>query len=85
MIVAGAADGLLRFWDAASARPLWTLHAHPSHVVGIHFEGNDIVTRGFGGDVARWSLPTPERVIGACDQGSEVSEQAADACAIVKR
>ena len=28
MIVAGGGDGLLRFWDAASGRPLWTMLAH---------------------------------------------------------
>jgi hypothetical protein len=36
-------------------------------VIGIHFEGDDRVTRGFGGDVARWTLPKPEQVIAACD------------------
>jgi len=63
MIVAGAGDGLLRFWDASSERPLWTLPAHKSIVVGIHFEGDNIVTRGFAGDVSRWRLPLPAQVI----------------------
>ncbi len=66
MVVAGDADGFLRFWDASSARPLWTLQAHRSHVVGVHFEGSDIVTRGFGGDVSRWRLPAPGAVIEKC-------------------
>lgn len=26
-------------------------------VAGIHFEGSDIVTRGFTGEIARWRLP----------------------------
>jgi WD40 repeat protein/serine/threonine protein kinase len=65
MVVAGGADGLLRFWDASSARPLWTLPAHKSLVVGIHFEGDSIVTRGFAGDVSRWTLPPPAQVIEA--------------------
>jgi len=63
MIVAGGGDGLLRFWDASSERPLWTLPAHKSIVVGIHFEGDNIVTRGFAGDVSRWKLPLPAQVI----------------------
>jgi WD40 repeat protein len=67
VIVAGDADGLLRFWDASSAKLLWTLPAHKLHVIGLHFEGDDLVTRGFGGDVARWTLPKPEQVIAACD------------------
>lgn len=60
MVVAGGGDGLLRFWDVATGRPLWTLPAHKPYVVGLHFEGGDIVTRGFGGDVARWALPEPQ-------------------------
>ena len=66
MIVAGGGDGLLRFWDAASGRPLWKMQAHTSHVVGIRVEGDDIVTRGFSGDISRWTLPKPEQVIEAC-------------------
>jgi len=65
MLVAGGGDGLVRFWDASSARPLWTLPAHKSHVIGIHFEGDSIVTRGFAGDVSRWTLPLPAQVIEA--------------------
>ena len=64
MVVAGDGDGLLRFWDVAG-RPLWKLQAHKSHVVGIHFEGDDIVTRGFGGDISRWTIPRSESVIDA--------------------
>jgi WD40 repeat protein len=63
MVIAGGSDGLLRFWDRTTARPLWTLQAHSSDLVGIHFEADDMVTRGFAGDVARWSLPKPEQVI----------------------
>ena len=66
IVVAGDADGLLRFWDAASGQPLWTMRAHKSHVIGIRIDGNDIVTRGFLGDITRWTLPQPERVIEAC-------------------
>jgi WD40 repeat protein len=76
-IVAGGGDGLLRFWDAASGRSVWTLPAHKSHVIGIHFEGNDIVTSGFGGDISRWMLPKSERVIDACSNR--------EGCAIVSR
>jgi len=77
MVVAGGGDGLLRFWDATTGAPLWTIPAHKSHVVGVHFEGNDIVTRGFGGDLSRWSLPRSEAVIDACE--------ASEACVIVSR
>jgi serine/threonine protein kinase/WD40 repeat protein len=64
-VMAGGADGLLRFWDQASGRPLWTLPAHKSMLIGIHMEGDDIVTRGFAGEVSRWRLPQPERVVQA--------------------
>jgi WD40 repeat protein len=60
MIVAAGGDGLIHFWDAATERPLWTLFAHQPHVIAVHFEGGDLVTRGFDGDVARWSLPKPD-------------------------
>jgi len=67
IVVAGGGDGLVRFWDASSGRLLWTLQAHKSHVIGLHFEGDTIVTRGFSGDVARWRLPTLDDVIAACE------------------
>ncbi len=63
MVVAGGADGVLRFWDVASGRPLWTLAAHKSPLVGLHFEGGDLVTRGFGGDLSRLKFAKPELVI----------------------
>jgi WD40 repeat protein len=66
VVVAGGSDGLLRFWDASSGRLLWTLQAHKSYVVGVHYEGRDIVTRGFAGDISRWTLPQPDRIIEAC-------------------
>jgi WD40 repeat protein/serine/threonine protein kinase len=78
LVVAGGGDGLLRFWDAASGRPLWTLPAHKSYVIGVHFEGEDIVTRGFAGDLSRWALPKPGAVIEACGHRHE-------ACGIVPR
>jgi WD40 repeat protein/serine/threonine protein kinase len=67
MLIASGSDGLLWFWDLATGRPLWTLRAHRSHIIGIHFEGSALVTRGFGGEVARWTLPSPERVIEAME------------------
>jgi WD40 repeat protein len=66
LVVAGGADGVLRFWEGLSGRPLWTMRAHRSYVVGIRVDGDDLVTRGYEGDIARWTLPDPERVIGAC-------------------
>jgi WD40 repeat protein len=85
MVVAGDADGLLRFWDAPSGRPLWRLPAHKSHVIGIHFEGDDIVTRGFTGEISRWTLPKPAAVIAACGLGGEVVAVDGGPCAIVSR
>jgi eukaryotic-like serine/threonine-protein kinase len=76
MVAAGDADGMLRFWGTASGRPLWILSAHKSYLVGLHFEGDDIVTRGFAGDVARWTLPKPEQVFDECGKR--------EACAIVR-
>jgi len=67
-VVAGGGDGVLRFWDATSGRQTWTLQAHKSHVLGIHFEGEDIITRGFGGDVTRWTLPTATQIIETCSR-----------------
>jgi len=66
MVVAGGSDGVLRFWDVSGGRLLWTLQAHRSYVVGVHYEGDALVTRGFAGDVSRWTLPPPDSVIGAC-------------------
>jgi WD40 repeat protein len=77
MIVGGDGDGTLRFWDAASARPLWTMPAHRSHLVGVRVDANEVITRGFSGDISRWTLPDPGRVLDACSQH--------DRCAIVLR
>jgi WD40 repeat protein len=63
MVVSGGGDGLLRFWEARSTKLLWTLPAHKVGVVGIHFDGSDIVTRGFGGDVSRWTVPEPQGIV----------------------
>jgi WD40 repeat protein len=63
LVIAGGSDGFLRFWDASNQRLLWTLQAHKSYVVGLHYEGNDLITRGFAGDISRWSLPDAEEVV----------------------
>ena len=57
MVVAGGGDGAVRFWDAASGNPLWLLPSHKSHVIGVHFEGAALVTRGFSGELTRWTFP----------------------------
>jgi len=66
LVIGGDADGSLRFWDAASGVKLWTLPAHKSAVIGVHLEGVDIVTRGFAGEVSRWTLPPSRGVMKAC-------------------
>ncbi|HEX8115289.1 MAG TPA: protein kinase [Kofleriaceae bacterium] len=66
MVVAGGSDGFLRFWDTSDGHLLWTLQVHTSYVIGAHYEGNDIVTRGFAGDIARWALPPPDKIIEVC-------------------
>ena len=67
MVTAGGGDGLLWFWGVADERPIWKLQAHNSDLIGLHFEGSDIVTRGSAGEVSRWTLPNPEQVIKACE------------------
>jgi WD40 repeat protein len=66
VVVAGGSDGLLRFWDASTERLLWTVQAHKFYVIGVHYEGAEIVTRGFAGDISRWELPRSDSVIEAC-------------------
>ena len=63
MVVAGGGDGLVRYWDATTARQLWAMPAHRSAVIGIHFDGSDLVTRGDGGDVARWTVPEAQGTV----------------------
>jgi WD40 repeat protein len=57
MLVTGGGDGKLRFWDLASGRLMWSLQAHRGPVNAIRFDGDDLVTRGFDGDLARWRIP----------------------------
>jgi len=66
MVIGGGGDGGLRFWAKDSGLPLWTIPAHKSHLIGIRVDGNEIVTRGFSGDISRWSLPSPAAVMEAC-------------------
>ncbi|HEU4728255.1 MAG TPA: protein kinase [Kofleriaceae bacterium] len=66
MVMAGGIDGALHFWDPASGRRLWALPVQTSQIIGIHVEGDDIVTRGFAGELSRWKLPKPGDVIEAC-------------------
>lgn len=64
-IAAGGADGLLRFWDPVSAHLLWSLQVDKAPLVEIHVDGRDIVTRGYTGELSRWTLPAAEQVIQA--------------------
>jgi WD40 repeat protein/serine/threonine protein kinase len=76
LVVAGGSDGLVRFWDVSDGRLLWTMSAHKSYVVGVHYEGNELVTQGFAGDLARWSLPPSADVIDACHAAACARETA---------
>jgi WD40 repeat protein/tRNA A-37 threonylcarbamoyl transferase component Bud32 len=65
MVVAAGGDGMVRFWDRTSGRSLWEMPAYRSPVIGLHWEGDNLVTRGFRGEISRWSFPAPEQVIQA--------------------
>lgn len=65
MIVGGGGDGELHFWDTETGRPLWVVAAHKPYVMGLHFEGSGIVTRGAGGEVARWKIPSWDAALDA--------------------
>jgi WD40 repeat protein/serine/threonine protein kinase len=68
LLIGGDGNGVLRFWDVASGAKLWTLQAHKSAVIAVHVEGDDLVTRGFTGEISRWRLPGSEHVIDACGE-----------------
>jgi WD40 repeat protein len=60
ILTTAAGDGALRFWDVASGRLMWVLHAHRSFVNGVHRGAGGYISRGYDGDIARWSLsPAP--------------------------
>lgn len=69
MIVGAGGDGVLRFWDMTSGALIWALPAHRTLIAGIHFEGLDVVTRSFTGELARVhltgevSLPAVDRLV----------------------
>jgi eukaryotic-like serine/threonine-protein kinase len=65
MVIGGGGDGVVRFWDTASGRPLWGIVAYRSPVMGIHWEGDSLLTRGLHGEISRWVFPAPEQVIEA--------------------
>jgi WD40 repeat protein/serine/threonine protein kinase len=55
-IVGAGGDGFLYFWDTASSSPAWSLRAHKASVSGLHFEGRELVSRSFLGEISRWDL-----------------------------
>jgi WD40 repeat protein len=58
-LVAGGGDGSLRFWDRSGSL-IWQQVAHRSPIAGIHYQGQDLISRGFGGDISRWMFaPAP--------------------------
>jgi hypothetical protein len=57
MVAAVGMDGAIRFWSAVGGRPLWTMLAHGAYAIGIQWGNGGIVSRGFNGALARWSLP----------------------------
>jgi WD40 repeat protein/serine/threonine protein kinase len=85
IVVATGGDGIIRFWDTDDERPLWTLQAQTSAVIGLHYEHGDLVTRGFDGEVSRWTLPDPSSVIKACRHAVEEATMDGAPCATVSR
>jgi len=67
-VVAGDADGLLRFWDASTGARLWTLQAHKSWVVGVHVQDGDVITRSYTGEISRWQLLPAAQAIAECNR-----------------
>lgn len=74
MVFAGGGGGHLYVWDASSGRQLWTMPAHKSDLFGLHLEGDDIVSRGYSGELARWRLPTLQQVLEACQAAQRCVE-----------
>jgi hypothetical protein len=35
-------------------------------IIGVHAEGDDVVTRSITGEISRWRLPQSAAVIAAC-------------------
>ena len=56
MQFAGGSRVCRRFWDAASGQLIWTLRAHRGGITGLHFDGDDLLTRGAAGEISRWSI-----------------------------
>jgi hypothetical protein len=55
--VGASSDGTLRFWDAATARQLWSPTAPVRRPLGVYTGPWGIVARGDGGELSRWVLP----------------------------
>jgi len=58
-VVTAGGDGVLRFWDVSSGRMTWALPARKAAVNGVHFEGAELVTRSFTGEISRWRIAGP--------------------------
>lgn len=67
LVITAAGDGTVQFWDLSLARLLWTLSADSGRLAGLHFEATDMVTRGFTGELARWTLSAQPDLLGATE------------------
>ncbi|HEX4422851.1 MAG TPA: protein kinase [Kofleriaceae bacterium] len=73
-VVGGCGDSALHVWSKESGRQVWTLPVHRSSVMGLHWEGNDIVTRSFSGEISRWAIADPRSVIATATKPANVSK-----------
>ena len=58
LVVTAGADGKLRFWDERTQTMLWAFAAHGSLINAVHFEGEDLISRGAMGELSRWRFST---------------------------
>jgi hypothetical protein len=58
VVVAGGSARFLGF-GAHRMSALWTMQAHKSYVVGVHYEESDLVGAAFGEMSSWWTLPQP--------------------------
>jgi WD40 repeat protein len=62
LVVGGGGDGMLRWWEAATGRQLWSIQVSHGAIVWIRIQDGDVLVQGAGGDVSRWRIPSADKI-----------------------
>lgn len=56
VLVAGSAEGYIKFWDVETKKTIKKVKGHLDHVSSLHFSNNNssLLSSGWDGDIIMW-------------------------------